>query len=348
MGAPPKSNPSTVLHSEVGTKKRHHQVPKFLLKQFAVNGEVVMVPRHGGRRTVSITSVAVQEHFYSFEDGEGNRITELEDYLADEVDGPAAPAIKRIVSGTFTADDLAVASRFVAFQLVRSPRFRHLDQLFAESVGPILAGADAVSAWRKANTADGAIDERVARRLFDTARAAPPVAYTPVPDRNRDIRILLRTAERLLDECAHLEWALAVTSQPSLCMSDSPAVIFSPTVPLGAFPGFRAGGANEIRLPLSPRHLLLGAARRIGPDRFTAPKQLIVTTNHLLAHECRYALIVTPGVDLPGDPRPSPQPPGLPEPTITLAAGDAERVTTPSYPPIRDSRLRKIVDSTER
>ncbi|MEA3075282.1 MAG: hypothetical protein QOF60_190 [Actinomycetota bacterium] len=322
-------------------------VPKFLLKQFAIDGHVMLLPRKGPQRRVPISSAAVKEHFYSFEDADGRRVPELEDYLDTEVDGLAAPAIKRIVAGTHDEADLASAGRFLAVQLVRSPRFRARERELAERLGPILAGMDNAKAWRRGDDS-GEFDDEAARRAFDAGRAEPPPGYVLKLDRNSQIRMLIRSLERLVCEFKALKWAVATADQPAFITSDSPGVLFNPSLPPGTFAGFRVTPEAEFRLPLSPRHLLVGAVNHLGPASFAAPTQLVATTNQLIARECNEAVLLTPGVHPPGDPRPAPHPPFLAEPTITIGPGDDEAPTAISYPPIRDPRLRAIVDETHR
>lgn len=331
-------------------KARHHQVPRFLLRQFAIDGEVIQLRRDGQRKPVSVSNAAVQEHFYSFIGADGVRISELEDYFADAVDGLAAPAIRRIVTSDWTLEDLRVASRFAAFQIVRSPAFRHRDEQLNAVMGPMLAGFDAAAQYLQELGDDSEFDERTARLVFDAARADPPAEYLSVATRESQIRMLVRTAEQVLKEFEGLVWSVGVADTPSFCCSDSPAVIFKPGMAAGGLGGFTVGSGGEVRLPLSPRHVLVGSAIHLGPLQFQASREFVVSTNVLLAQECRYMIVLPPGGVAPGDPRPARRPPPLPEPTITIKL-DMEALVprAPSvgqFPPLSDPRLRSLIDAT--
>jgi hypothetical protein len=327
-------------------KTRNHVVPKFLLKQFAVDGHVMVVLRDGAQRPASIRSAAVEEHFYSFKDAEGRRLPLLEDYLDREVENLAAPAIKRIVEGAYGHEDMSVAGRFLVFQLVRSPRFRTIDIALAATIGPLLAGIDHVHAWKVGSPGAATADDDTLAQVFEEGRANADGAYTSQPDANSHVRLLILTAERLLRDIEDVQWALAVSDTPGFITSDSPAVVFNPTIAEGGFAGFSAGSGNEFRLPLSPRHLLVGCRHHLGPTVFAATTELIADTNRLLARECSHAIIVPPGLNPPGDPRPGKSPPTFPEPTVKITASDSSEVSAPSYPLIRDPQLRKIVERT--
>lgn len=299
---------------------------------------------------MSVSNAAVGKHFYSFVGEDGVRIKELEDYLADAVDDPAAPAIRRIVAGDWTEDDLRAASRFAAFQVVRSPRFRQRDEQLAAAMGPILAGIDAVVQHRDNLGDDSEFDERRARQIFDAARADPLPGYSAVATRESQIRMIVRTVEQLLAEFERLVWAVGTTRRPSFCSSDSPAVIFKPELAAGAFGGFSVGLGGEVRLPLSPHHVLVGAATHLGPLQFDASPDLAMSTNRLLAQECQTMIVLPPGGAAPGDPRPGPHPPALPEPTIDIRL-DEEAVASGAaiggYPEVSDPRLRALVEATQ-
>lgn len=324
------------------SKAGHHTVPRFLLRQFAVDGHVVEVRRDGRQHRTPISSATVQSHFYSFEDRAGRRVSELEVYLDEEVESPAAPALKRLVAGEVNEADLALAGRFLAFQLVRSPRFRSIDSALAKSLGPILAGVDGVS--EHVSSSGSSFEATMARRIFDDGRARASGAYVSEPGRETFIRLLVRTADRLLCEFGALKWAVAVADKPVFITSDSPAVVFNPTLPVGGFAGFKVREDNEFRLPISPRHLLVGSMHRLGGTVLPATEELAVTTNQLLARECDKAILYMPGSVPAGDPRLSPVAPALPEPSITLNEGEPGHQTVVSYPAISDARLRRIVE----
>jgi hypothetical protein len=59
-------------------------------------------------------------------------------------------------------------------------RFHQLDDLFAEAIGPILAGHDSVYSWRRREGEKSGSDTESVKQVFHAARAPPP-GYTPLP-----------------------------------------------------------------------------------------------------------------------------------------------------------------------
>lgn len=317
------------------------------MRHFAVNGDVEMWTRTGLRKPVGVADAAVIKHFYSYASDVAGRDTTLEQYLDAQVEADAGARINRIVSGCAGSGDLDAAGRFAMFQLARSPRFRELDEKLEERLGPLLAGFDAVSAFRQQNP-ELDWDEEQVRRIFDDAQANPSPAYTPSRDRNSRIRVFVRHADRLAARAAELAWSVAEHPRPVFCLSDSPAVLFDPTLdPLG-FGGFEVKPTVELRLPLSPRHVLLGVVpdHQIGPRHFMATDEMAVSTNRLVARECRHAAFIKPGTTPLGDIVLAPTPPPLPEPTITMQPRHGPP-SNPAFPEIIDDRLRDIIDASE-
>lgn len=325
--------------------RHQHVVPRLLLKRFAVDGHVEVRSRTRPAERLPIRAVAVRKNFYSYATAAEQNDTSLEHYLDRRVEASAGPAIARIVHGGTDHDDLDAAGRFATIQLVRSPRFRELDELAEEALGPLLAGMDAVNAYR-AGQPPGAWDSDETQRIFDEAHRNPPSEYRVALDRNSRIRVLVRHANQLLDRAHDLTWSVAEASRPVFCLSDSPAVLFNPNLPVGGFGGFDVGPEDELRLPLSPQHLLLGVRRHLGPRRFSAPRDLVVSTNELLARECSDALFVAPGTLPLGNLTLAPTSPRLPTPTITLRPHDGPS-TKPTFPQLTDAELRQIIAGTD-
>jgi hypothetical protein len=330
----------------MSTPRRHHQVPKFYLRRFAADDRLEVVTRRGARATAGIGDAAVQEHFFSYVRHDGVREPELEEYLAANVDTPSAPTFRRIAAGEAQPGDLGTILRFMAFQVVRSPRFRDLDLRLAESLGPVLFGFDVV---KKAFGRDGSMpwDDAVVREVFESARSNPPAEYTAKPDSNALIRIMLRWTEQLEAALAQLCWAVGETERDSFITSDNPVVTFRPAADPSSFHGVRPDSESEVRFPLDPRHVLLGAQYALGCDRFDAPPELVRTTNILIARECQHAVFHRPGPSPLGDIQLAPAPPPLLDPTVTLRQNLGAEDTRLEYPALRDDRLSEIIQRTQ-
>lgn len=126
--------------------RHQHVVPRSLLKHFAVDGQVEVRSRSRATEVLPVAAVAVRKNFYSYETTSNQNDTSLEHYLDRRVEAGAGAAIARLIDGSTAHADLEAAGRFAMIQLVRSPRFRELDELAEDAVGPLVAGMDAVTA----------------------------------------------------------------------------------------------------------------------------------------------------------------------------------------------------------
>ena len=115
----------------MSTPKRHHTVPEFYLRRFAVDGNVQVALRDDLRKSFpqSIGNATVQKHFYSI-DTDAERSTEVEAFFANVVEPLGARSIRRIIDEGFfppapgLRDQL---STFCAFQFVRGEGLRRVD-----------------------------------------------------------------------------------------------------------------------------------------------------------------------------------------------------------------------------
>jgi hypothetical protein len=326
--------------------KRHHQVPRLLLGTFATDGKVDMRLRSGElNEGVSLSSVAVQEHFYAYFDTEGIRNNEIETYLAVDVESPFAPVLRDLVAGGDVGNHPDLLARFVAWQIARTARFRSLDNLLAERLGPLLAGIDATSAW--ADGHDGDWSEEEAQQVFDGARAEPPAAYQVTGDVNTSLRVMMRFADRLEPSLLSARWCIAEADTDVFVLGDNPVELFRPGLVAGGFGGFGFNADTEIRMPLSPRHVLLGSNGLLSGSRILATRDLITSVNEGQARWCLRALFACPGsrtfraLDLAIQPEP------LPEPTIRLSRSDGSNPTNLEFPPLNDQRVDVIVTRTQ-
>lgn len=330
----------------MGTTPRHqHIVPKLLLRQFADDDlRVVMRSRSGLRKSIGIRSAAAKAHFYSYIDSTGAHDPALEHFLADEVDSPAGPAIRRLVDGTAQTPDLEAVSRFVAWQIARSPAFRHLAESAGVALGPMLAGFDAVSAWRRQHP-DEPWSEEVAKLLWTEARENAPPEYQWQPDRNADIRLTIRQADKSLGELLRVRWCVAERPENVLVIGDSPAVLFKPAALVDSFGGVTVDSATQVMLPLSPRHLLLGFDSGLGGSRIPLTDDMARLSNVEQAKACQQAVFSRPDSLPLGAIVLAPVPPTLPEPSVTMAPSSG-RATKIEFEPVGDPALEALIART--
>jgi hypothetical protein len=326
--------------------KRHHQVPVFYLRRFATDDRLVVRTRGGKCGTAGLRDAAVQEHFYSYLEGDGTRANDVEVFLAEDIDSPSAPIFDRLVKGNSTPGDWTTLTRFMAFQVARSPRFRDLEHKIAASVGPIMFGMEVLS---RTFGPEGSEEwnEQSARGVFELARAHPPPPYTAKPDSNSSVRVMLRQAEQLIHDFSSLEWAIARAEAPAFITSDNPVGIFRPIGDPAAFHGVGPDDTSEVRFPLDPRHLLVGTKYSLGFERFEASDEMVQTTNALLARTCNHAIFYTPGFDRVGDVRLAPEPPPLLPPRIEVKYDRSVMRTETRFPDLDDPRLVDLVERTQ-
>lgn len=79
--------------------KRHHTVPQFYLRRFAVEDQVQLVSRDDlSRRVVtSVGNALTEKYFYTQTTHEGGRSHSIESLLATQIEGPADRALKRVI-----------------------------------------------------------------------------------------------------------------------------------------------------------------------------------------------------------------------------------------------------------
>ncbi|WP_055548669.1 DUF4238 domain-containing protein [Streptomyces kanamyceticus] len=121
-------------------KRRHHTVPRLLLRRFADGQRIMRVPLDGGeRRLVGIADVTVQRDFYSMLDENGQLDDTVEDMLA-ELEGKAAKVIREITDGAWPLPvaERAVLAEWMAAQYARIPAARKARNEMADHLGKVM------------------------------------------------------------------------------------------------------------------------------------------------------------------------------------------------------------------
>lgn len=120
------------------TKKRHHAVPQFYLKRFTDSAGLLWLHDLDRATAVQVrpNDALVEKYLYSPEIGVDPHDDTLEEFLAVNVEGPAAPALDALANGSQLSDEyrqrMAV---FLAFQEIRVPRWRDLVTDFTSKIG---------------------------------------------------------------------------------------------------------------------------------------------------------------------------------------------------------------------
>jgi len=269
--------------------KRHHVVPQFYLREFAMSEQLTAIQVLDGRRfSTAVRKAASETHFYRLAPDHDLGPLALENAFSP-VEGDAAALFKRIIAGEWPLpyDDRRQLSFFIALQLLRGPRFR------------IALGASGASGIN----ADGS-------------------AMTPVDIHAHQIATL---AEEWMPQLMGRPWYLVQFTHRSLITSDSPVSSIRPLdYDAGLWAGAPFAVANEVLYPvtrklglkmgslppdLDQRRLTeLGVLDQTGPGTAYLEKQFNratteTATKHLFHHPSDAGFVPS---EFPGRTEPSP------------------------------------------
>ena len=107
--------------------KRHHAVPRFYLSRFAQDDGLIWLHDIRTQSAVRVhpKDAIVEKFLYSPEVGDNPKDDTYEKFLAEHIEGPAAPALERLASGEeISPEERERIALFIAFQELRVPRVR--------------------------------------------------------------------------------------------------------------------------------------------------------------------------------------------------------------------------------
>lgn len=263
--------------------KRHHYVPQFYLKNFADESERVWVYDRATKeyRHQKTDQVAVIGHYYRIEKKDGTLSAEIERYLADEVEGPAATAMSKLERGEGITErersDIAV---FVALQMTRVPDFEKRVMEMQEKK------------YRKINKMLFPTLEETKRKIEESMDELKTMGATDVDaqqmyefihkdeygieiPRQNNIRMMLEMASRAAPHFLHMDWLLMRAAKGgAFITSDNPFTIIPPQDHaansfLGV--GLLTPGAKK-GIPISPRATLFMLDPGVRYGENTAPR----------------------------------------------------------------------------
>jgi hypothetical protein len=280
--------------------RRHHWVPRFLLKRFADDRNTLQVVTHDSpSRTfrASVDNLAVENGFYYLHMDTGESRDDLERHLS-EMEGQAASAIRILESdhGEFGPSERRSLLFFVAWQLARGPRVRAATRRAAFQRAGVDADDFRAAVERWVESWLHHLDEKPSRNLI--RHLANDLVEQTMQGVELDNNSYLYAAFQVLDDVlAHpqagrtrrvplLDLEVGHYSSPAsrvLC-SDEPVV---PLVHRGRRRRTGPLGTSLLIMPVSPRTVLL-----FGPDlkdrlRYSVPvgHQAVITPriNSLIA-----------------------------------------------------------------
>jgi hypothetical protein len=253
---------------------RHHTVPRFYLRRFAGNGQVLVRDRNSGVMTLrNIDDLAIK-NFYTFVNKDGEEDGRFEDILAD-LEAGTSDLLNRVygafqpVRQLYPGESMALAL-FLSFQVVRTPRHRREMELLADH----------------------------SMKLVNQDKLPNPTEWVVVPHPNLHIGYMASAAFKLAETLYGRPVTLVTLDRPLLITCDEPVILvgdgdhvrhmpacFKTTrqrIKAAKRPSRRRrrnwdvlhyypsrpglGQAEEVALPTSPRSILV-----LGPKTSPAP-----------------------------------------------------------------------------
>ena len=211
-----------MANSDPNLRRRHHTVPKFYLRGFALDEQIATVRLPGDHRFVqSIGDATVGKDFYSVEGHEdGDDVIEK---ALSEIEGAAATVFRKIDEGTWPLpiEDRMTMGIFIALQAARVPVHRRTVDHMATEMLRIQIGAGGKSGLRKRMEDDGSkVTEAELEAMW--AMATQP-GGPPIRGNNAlHIEIMAKTSDEILKYVVGRPWSLVRFDRRSLITSDAP------------------------------------------------------------------------------------------------------------------------------
>ncbi|NOK36946.1 DUF4238 domain-containing protein [Corallococcus exercitus] len=275
------------------------------LKRFADHKQrIVMVSRDQKKRLPGqhIREVCAQTDYYTVETGNGPS-QEVEKLLS-RIEGEANTAIERMINGEFppSATDREAVALFIGYQCLRGDESRQMVEQLSDTMYKFvmshMTGESLIENFRKREGREPTKAEIDAQSFI----LNNPDAFTVKPHQNEIVRGMLEIAPEVASIMLRRRWFLGDHGEPCLLTSDTPVVSWSERTSADAHYGRGWGNADEIRMPLSPRHSLclvwneefkermIPFGRKLGPE-------IAAGMNQLVAHRARRWIFHHPDTD---------------------------------------------------
>lgn len=249
-------------------KRRHHTVPRLLLRRFADGERLVRVPLGGGEpRTVGVGDVTVRRDFYSMRTEDGQLDDTVENLLS-ELEDQAARVIQKIIKDRLRplpVDDRAILGQRIAAQHVRIPAVRRANNEIFDQLTKIMIAAGGKPEMRRLledHSGEPVTDEEVDAMWQEMTDFASYEAELSVNDQ---MLMMGRSMETAYNAMMNRSWGLCGFERKALLLSDHPVTLMrDPRQP--EWRGVGLANAAAILVPIDRRaadhH---GATRRCRP-----------------------------------------------------------------------------------
>lgn len=288
-------------------KRRHHTVPRLLLRRFADGKRLLRVPLDGGaQRLVGIADVTVHNDFYSMRDENGQLDDSVENLLA-ELEGKAAMVIRMVVDDgvwPLPLEQRAILAEWIAAQHARIPAARKVNneigdycgklmiamggkpeirrRLEAVATGPV-SDEDVETAWAELTDFDGYCAEMSVNGHMVSMGQAMVAAYTEFMAR---------------------AWGLMKFERRTLLIPDHPVTLVRDE-DAPAWRGVGIGTAGAILMPIDRRVAIMMVSSDVDDFSVRTHTKLAKELNQRFAFNARRELFHHPdddpleGVELP-------------------------------------------------
>lgn len=278
--------------------KRHHFVPKFYLARWSIDDVLAVRRRDGGQFEANPTKVAVVNGFYDFRADDGEVSKEVERFLAQAVEGPAASAFESIdVTGrppVLGSDERQAIAAFIAFQMVRTPE-RRAEMMLAESVAEFLAGRQLTDELMAEYLETVHLGFKPSKR--EARAAAMWIGYQLYQldpgTTEMTMEIMYNTATTLTPLLQAMHWSVAVDRKERVITADQPVLIWKRPSTRDAYMGVGIQTADEIRLPLDPGKQLV-LRHRPRPEAVRMSSDDVTACNSDIAARCHAFVVASP------------------------------------------------------
>jgi hypothetical protein len=256
------------LGRPMSASKRHHYVPKFLLRQFSLtpdakNPVIWKLDRKTGRPTrTAVDGEAVVGHFYRLQEEPGEASAVEKDLAM--IEGIAADHIERLLEGRVLSPvDRTEAATFFLLQQRRTPRVRQWTVELMEREAELLAGINITKGEDKIREfllkEHGAVtDDEVATFQQDLLTAWQEGRIVAEATSEHEVLAMFVAGNEVAEAIAsQMTWHVLHSDSPhEFVIADHPVCVYDPLAPEGMGAGWLSSHAVEVTLPVD-RHACL-------------------------------------------------------------------------------------------
>ncbi len=242
--------------------KRHHHLPESYLEGFCKEGLLYVYDgKRSQLRPQTPKNTAVRGHYYTVEDADGSKRTDIEQLLA-KVEGHAMPVLRKLASRQYIdQSEKETFSAYLAFMQSRGPRF---EEMVASAYRQLAKGIGEV-AFKDEKRADEALRSFEAETGKQSLVSAAEMVdfhkrgdYKIEVHRNATLHAMLSVYEPVGVHLSQLDWVVCHAPRSSAFItSDAPLVLIPPkNHPRFLGTGVATPGATKV-FPLSSRACLV-------------------------------------------------------------------------------------------